>query len=624
MCKRIRRFTYLIGAVLGITLLLVAALFSTETGSSWLISRMASYWPKGITIGDVQGNFIAGLSLYEVRHNTNHLKMHFEHIMLDWRPLGLLRGNLHIYNLRMKGVSLFVPRSSETFPTVAAFLPEKITIPTQILLNNVKLEEIRIHQGENLYKIRHLNLSGRVDSNGIIFEKFNAYGKGTRLNFSGQTGLQEPYSFEGNIHFHLDGVAQGNRPIKGECYIEGDIQGVKATFKLALPFGLKTNFYIERNKEWTEFYVIGNRKKTEHSSPIETQYSASKTNLYLNQLLFHTLGGSVSLDGFINWQPKPVLDFSIHGENIDLGVLFPNVPSELEFTSRFQGRIKDEVIEVSLDIIKVFGHLFEIPFETSGSLTFQDNQPKKVGLNIQAGNNRLNLNNISEKSSDLQFNLEIMEPGSLWPGLGGQWRGKGSVKQLGSSPAGILFLEGKNVTYGNFYIEDYNGSFSYDTIRPEKFKARSKLTNLLVDGQIFQSLSIAWTGDLKRHLVRAELVSPTLRMNLEFMGECIADTWKFVIKKATCDLENGGTWNLDNLPVKLVMSHAEINPFRACWTREDVRVCADISWSANAGWNTVGDLDNIPINRMCEIFKVLIQRPKLDKRHYKSKDIQYQ
>jgi hypothetical protein len=72
----------------------------------------------------------------------------------------------------------------------AARLPAKISIPVSIFLDNARIEEIDIHRDEKLYKLKHLKLSERADKNGIRLEKFKAYGQGTRLNFSGHTGLQ--------------------------------------------------------------------------------------------------------------------------------------------------------------------------------------------------------------------------------------------------------------------------------------------------------------------------------------------------------------------------------------------------------------------------------------------------
>ena len=621
MAKRTWRLIFLAGAVVGIVPYLVAAFISTETGSSWLIYRLASYGPENLTIKNVRGNLLSGLSLNEVNHDTNQLKTRIEHVEFDWHPLSLLRGKLHITNLQMKGVSLFLPSSAETFPMDAARLPKKISIPVSIFLDNARLEEVDIHRDGKLYELKQLNLSGRADKNGIRFENFKAYGQGTRFSFRGQTGLQQPYPFKGNIDWNT--MAPGGLPVKGECLIEGNMQGGKATFRLSLPFVLETNVELKANKEWTKFSVIGNRKDVRQPIPVETPYLESTTNIYFNQLEFHTLGGSVTLHGHVNWQPEPVLDLSIHGENIDPGVLLPDWPGKLEFQSRLQGRISDETLKVSLSELKVLGRLLDQPFESSGSLTFQDNQPKLVDLDIHTGNNRLKLSGASDKSLDLQFDLEVLEPESLWPGLGGQWRGKGSVNPIGNSPTGVLVLEGNDVTYGNFNIESYHGSFACDSIDTQKCSARVELTNLVVDGEVFPSLSLDWKGNLKNHRVRADLVSSTSRANLEFTGECYSDTWKFRINNASFDLENNGIWRLNDHPVNVLVDHTGIKPFKACWAQEDSKVCVDGSWSPSAGWMAEGNLNTPPLNRIIDILKTLIQRPKLDKKFYKSGDVNY-
>ncbi len=622
MAKRSRRLIFLAGAVVGIVLYLVAAFISTETGSSWLMYRLASYGSENLTIKTVRGNLLSGLSLYEVNHDTNQFKTRIEHVEFDWRPLSLLRGKLHITNLHMKGISLFLPSSAETFPKEVARRPRKISIPVSIFLDNARLEEVDIHRGKKLYELKHLNLSGRADKNGIWVEKFKAYGRGTRLSFIGHTGLQQPYPFEGNIDWNT--MVPGGLLVKGECSIEGNIQEGKATFRLGPPFDLETNVELKANKEWTTFSVIGNHKDVRQSIPVGTPYLESTTNVYFNQLEFHTLGGRVTLHGHVNWQPEPVLDLSIYGENIDPGFLFPDWPGKLDFQSKLQGEISGETIKVSLNELKILGRLHDLPFEVSGNTTLLDNRPKLVDLDIRAGNNQLRLSQASDKNIDLQFDLEVLEPESLWPGLEGQWRGQGSVKQIDGNPVGTLVLQGNDVTYGNFHIESYQGNFSCDAIDTQKCSARVKLTNLQVDDEVFPSLSIDWMGDLKNHRVRVDLVSSTVRANLEFNGECDSDTWKFRFDGASFDLENSRTWRLNSHPIKVLVDHTGIKPFKACWAQEDSKVCVDASWSAGDGWKAEGDLNAPPLNRVFDILKVLIQRPKLDKKFYKAGDINYQ
>jgi autotransporter translocation and assembly factor TamB len=622
MAKRTQRLIFLAVAVVGIALYLVAAFISTETGSSWLIYRLASYGPENLTIKNVRGNLLSGFSLYGVDHDINQFKTRIEHVEFDWRPLSLLRGKLHITNLHMKGVSLFLPSSAETFPKEVAPRPQKISIPVSIFLDNARLEEMDIHRGEKLYELKYLNLSGRADKNGIRVEKLKAYGQGTRLRFKGHTDLQQPYPFEGNIVWNT--MVPGGLHVKGECTIEGNIQEGKATLRLGPPFVLETNFELKANKELTKFSVIGNHNDVQQSIPVVTPFLESTTNVHFNQLEVHALDGSVVLNGHVNWQPDPVLDLSIHGENIDPGFLFPDWPGKLNVQSKLQGEIVGETIKVSLNELKILGRLHDLPFELSGNTTLLNNRPKLVDLDIRSGKNQLKLSKASDKNLNLLFDLEVLEPGSLWPGLEGQWRGQGSVKQINGSPVGTLVLQGNDVTYGNFHIESYQGSFSCDAIDTQKCKARVKLTNLQVDDEVFPSLLINWMGDLKNHRVKADLVSSTVRANVEFNGECYSDTWKFKFDSASFDLENSGTWRLNSHPVNVLVDHTGIKPFKACWAREDSKVCVDASWSAGQGWKSEGNLNAPPLNRVIDILKILIQRPKLDKKFYKAGDINYQ
>jgi hypothetical protein len=150
-----------------------------------------------------------------------------------------------------------------------------------------------------------------------------------------------------------------------------------------------------------------------------------------------------------------------------------------------------------------------------------------------------------------------------------------------------------------------------------------ELNNLVVDGEVFPSLSLDWKGNLKNHRVNANLVASAARMNLEFVGACHSDTWNFKIDKASFDLGDYGTWRLIDHPVIMRVSHSGIKPFKACWAQEDSSVCIEGSWRSEEGWHVQGNLNDPPLNRMIDVLKALIQRPKLDKKFYKTGDIDY-
>jgi hypothetical protein len=211
---------------------------------------------------------------------------------------------------------------------------------------------------------------------------------------------------------------------------------------------------------------------------------------------------------------------------------------------------------------------------------------------------------------DLSFNFDIPSPDGLWPGFRGLFLGQGSLKGTRSNPVGNIALKGNNISYGLYTVKTFNMGTTIDGDSTEHSSGVIKLHELVAGNQVLESLSLNWSGDFKSHGVRAEIVTASAQVNLEFAGSCQQDTWKLAVDTASFATQGYGRWHLLD-PVDLLVSHLEVKPFEACWSRNVSNRCVLASWNGGSGWQAEGDVNAPPLKPMVDLLKELFKEENL-------------
>jgi translocation and assembly module TamB len=218
------------------------------------------------------------------------------------------------------------------------------------------------------------------------------------------------------------------------------------------------------------------------------------------------------------------------------------------------------------------------------------------------GKNLLNVDGTAAERLDLNFDFEIPSPAGLWPGFRGLFQGRGSLKGTRSNPAGTISLEGYNIHYGLYTVENLTTHIRIDEGNTEGSSGRIKLHKLGASSQAFDGLSLNWSGDFESHRARVEIVTASARANIEFAGSFRQDTWRLEVDTASLHTKEYGSWHLLN-PVDLLVSHMELKPFEACWTQNGSNRCILASRNSASGWKAEGDVNAPPLKPMVDLLK---------------------
>ena len=644
-----RKLIYTLASLAGvlIALILVSLMFlATEAGSRWLIYRGVSRVSTRLKVDRVQGSVLTGLSLYGIEYLVDQQHTRIEHVELSWQPIALLKQTIHFKTLYIDGITYARPSTKMSSVKNTPHIPLDISFPLAVAVEDAKLERLMFRWGNTQYNLNLVHLAGKLDRNGLRLQQLEARGERVNVNLKGHAELHQPYRFQAKLDWSAR--TQGGVRAQGAGDINGDINTIEFIHKLREPFYLETKGELDIKPVSPQADLSGKRRKAHEFSIAEAAYHSggaqshlqSKSDLY--QLIFrgdfngqnlpptqvkvsglgnlmsfqvekleaNILGGVVEIKGHIVWNSEPKWEFTVNATDIDPSVHWPDWPGRLTANANLRGNFEAGIPTVLARQFTMVGYLLEEPFRAAGNLTTQDKKLIFENLKIRFGKNQLNLDGTIATDLDLSFDFHVPEPGSLWPGFRGLFLGQGSLKGTRSSPLGTIALEGNNINYGLYIVENLNADLTIDAVNTERSSGLIKLNELAVGNQVFDSISLAWGGDFKSHRARAEIVTASARAEVEFEGSCSADIWKLEVDAASFDMKDHGSWSLLN-PLDLLVSHTEVEPFTACWAKNGSSVCLRGYWNGESGWKAEGDVDAPPLKLMVNLLKDLFKEENL-------------
>src|SRR5690606_6267147 len=167
---KLRNIFFSLLALLVILLATLSALVETETGSRWVVERIASF--AGIKLGSVSGNLRTGLDLEfieyslveeqvaaEVKSVETHIRA--EQVSFRWRPVHLLYSALAIQSLSATKITTRLPETVEDNKSAEPFNKwPHLRLPVRIFLDQIFLNDIEYQQGAT--NLRWNKLSGSL------------------------------------------------------------------------------------------------------------------------------------------------------------------------------------------------------------------------------------------------------------------------------------------------------------------------------------------------------------------------------------------------------------------------------------------------------------------------------
>lgn len=218
--QRSRLLPRLLAGLIIVVLLCAGLLFYVlrfDSGTA-LLWKTATSLSQGSLQGTyVKGNLSQGLSLRDIRYHDATTDVRIDAIDSNW-DLGLFGRYLHVAYLRVGDVDVTLQPSP---PTESSDLPDDLTIPFSLALDNITLDKLRIDSDGSVTELGKLALHGSSDKrqHALTVERLQTpFGQfETALKLDGK----KPFAIDGKAS--LEGTYQ-NEPYRVATQLSGALE----------------------------------------------------------------------------------------------------------------------------------------------------------------------------------------------------------------------------------------------------------------------------------------------------------------------------------------------------------------------------------------------------------------
>jgi len=605
-----RTLKYLLLLVIGVLALAMSGLgflAGTEAGSRWLIREASFYLPGELQIGATHGRLISGLVLSDVDYRLDESELRMARLELRWRAAALLRGTLHIQQLRAQTVQYREPQAA---PGAAPFAPpERISLPFAVVLDKASVSGLQVTLGDEQSVVDEITLSARAGPlRGLEVKQLEVRLPDSGAQLSGTAVLRRPYAFKCKIRWHAqlpDQVAAN-----GQARLKGDLNQLRIDHTLSQPFRLTTLGTVRLGGDTPEYQLSGHWQNLHWPLAGAAEYTSAQGDyrfagtleayrlslngplegpdipatevraaghgdlqrINIESLDVTGLGGSARATGTLAWAPGFDLALTINAADIDPGQHWPQWPGRLDLATKLQVATQDDSTVVAFRELDLQGTLHGRPVAAQGELTLRDGVPATTGLAVSSGDNTISLTGALDARSGLRYQLTARELPALLAGLTGRAEASGILKGPPERLAGSLELTANKLAYRGKSLATLNLSAQFDTARPAAAEARLRADSIDLGTERIDTLTLESHGWLDKQQARLQLSSPRASATLEIGGGYSDGVWNGRLETATIDSRELGDWQL-RAPLALRIGAAEVSPFRGCWESGQREVC---------------------------------------------------
>jgi translocation and assembly module TamB len=229
----------LLGAVAGG----LNVLLRTEMGLRWAFHFLQTRVPGHLAVERINGRLVGPILLTNVHYDGDSASITAAKIAVDWQPLRLAGGSLHVSGLAIERLDVAVR---------AAVTPRSGVLPSIRLPIAIGIEQMTIHTatvripGHETLVIDDLRLSGIARDAEVSLAELHAEGPSLLLDAKGHIPLSEtaPLDARADLDMTFDG-----RRIQAQASAMGTARRARIEFTLVRPVSLKLRGEIDRSEK---------------------------------------------------------------------------------------------------------------------------------------------------------------------------------------------------------------------------------------------------------------------------------------------------------------------------------------------------------------------------------------
>ncbi len=626
----------LVVALLVGVLLLV---FATETGTRWSLMWAARFVPGELTIGRIVGTLSSPLELQNVRYRQNgeegtEFEFALTRFRLDWHPTALVRGEVYIVALALRGLDIApATQPAKERPEAVAWPPPTIQLPMALVLEELTVDDIAIRTADAPVRVDRLRLVAGADADAVRIDTLEVAAPTFQVHIKGSVTPRGDYPLQASLQWSA--TLPDDLRLEGEGSIDGHLNRFQIRHHLEPPFPLDVEGYaslkegqptVDLRGMWQNLHwpPSGDPWVSSKQGTLRVQGGLEAYEVQLDALLqgeklpagqwrlegsggldalnvarlnVATLGGALEAHGKIAWQPEVSWNLRLVGEDLDPGKQWSEWPGQVGFQAASEGHWIGTSPEGQIRLGEVKGTLRGYAIDAHGNLAARGNAYQIPELELRAGSARVHVQGELADRWNLRLTFDAENLRCLLPGASGSLNGSAKLAGPRNAPQIEANLRGSKVVYESNHLRKLAVDLNVDLQDVQDSRIKITAQNALLGGQEIQRLDVRGGGKIAAHTLKASVKTPKERLSLDVAGGLAEEQWRGRLHEVRVETEVVGDWALVR-PVALALSAAQARLGQTCWKQGRARLCAAGAWDKHEGWDAKAHIAALPLTRL--------------------------
>ncbi len=314
------------------------------------------------------------------------------------------------------------------------------------------------------------------------------------------------------------------------------------------------------------------------------------------QLSIDTLGGTVALNGAVEWSPVVKWQADITAKTINPGVQYHAWPGTLNGLIQSDGHIAESGIFANITIANLQGVLRELPIDASADIAIV---PEKIQINtlqLSSGKAKITARGLLGKQSNLQWNIQVDDFADLLPESSGQLTASGTVLGEMTQPEVTANVNAKAINTSIAAVDTLQLKTDLDLSWHKPFSIGLAATNLQSGDNQIQKIAMNANGEITKHSLTLSANHKLANLSLALDGGYDKEQWQGALSKLVLHSKDLGTWQTQT-PAQIVAGAKSATIDKFCLTREQSDLCLSGTWDAeNSNTGGTASLSTFPLN----------------------------
>lgn len=327
------------------------------------------------------------------------------------------------------------------------------------------------------------------------------------------------------------------------------------------------------------------------------------TEFDLSSLHADIFDGEIDLVGKVAWGEKISWDFQLDSKNIDPGKLEETWPGKLNIASKVSGQKVGDQLSAKIENTSISGQLRGYTINAETNIELLNDLIDINSFKLSSGQSVMMASGQAGQKFDLTWSLNSPNLNEIIPDASGQLNAQGTVKGTSSSPSIQATLEGIGLKMPDIEIGKLSSKINFDLPNKDNeaknadqnFDIQLNSSQLVFGANLIDSVDLISSGSLASHTIKADVKQDKNMIAFLTKGGLKDDLWSGVIQELSLNEERLGQWSLLK-PQNLTASKQKIDLEKLCLSQEQAKICSELHWKAESGWQTNAELDQIPFS----------------------------